>query len=91
MREVNALRGHHSDGSSVQNHSVGSNYPYIVRLQEYTREGVGYADVLDSLGAIRSTFGFSMLVDGDRLRALRLAYDRADQLAAIRRIRRGAL
>lgn len=27
-------QGHHSDGSSIQKHSAGSHYPYIVGKQE---------------------------------------------------------
>ena len=27
-------QGHHSDGSSIQRHSAGSHYPYIVGKQE---------------------------------------------------------
>jgi hypothetical protein len=27
-------QGHHSDGSSIQRHSAGSHYPYVVGKQE---------------------------------------------------------
>lgn len=74
-------QGHHQDGSSIQRHSAGSHYPFVVRIQEHAHMQEGWADVLHPHGFIRRSFRFTVGVKAERLEAYRRAYDAADELA----------
>lgn len=64
-------QGHHSDGSSIQKHSVGSHYPFIVGYQEGQRRPWF---VMDPSGKII-----------DRQVECAVAYENAEHFASKRR------
>lgn len=76
------MAGHHPDGSSVQQHSAGSNYPYVV---------VAYADrveVTEPSGLpVWETRIYNPASRQSRIEAYGRANDAADQLAAAYRMR----
>lgn len=74
--------GHMPDGSSIQRHSAGSHYPFIVRIQEHRAEGWGFADVLGPSGDIQSTYAYPIGNKPRRLDAYRKAYETAERFAA---------
>lgn len=42
-------QGHHSDGSSVQKHSVGDIYPYVIQIREIANSSGGWNRVYELL------------------------------------------
>jgi hypothetical protein len=72
-------QGHHSDGSSIQRHSVGSTYPYIVVIQ------AGRVTVVDSLLNVRFEHLYDDSVKAERLDAYGRAYEAAEKLADAKR------
>lgn len=82
---------HHSDGSSVQKHSAGSHYPFVVVVREYSHLGFAYVKSPD--GSETGMFSFPIVSDrlvgsersatiaGLRLDAYAKAYAHADRMA----------
>lgn len=69
-------QGHHADGSSIQNHSVGSCYPYIVVAY------IDRAEVMAPDGSSAGSFPFTAATREARIDAYHAACVRADELAA---------
>ncbi|PPE71492.1 hypothetical protein IS481_12140 [Caldimonas thermodepolymerans] len=78
-------QGHHPDGSSIQKHSAGSHYPYVVRVVEHTATNLGAADVVDPSGRIVGTFFYPLGNKEKRLEAYGRAFAQAEELAERRR------
>lgn len=77
--------GHHADGSSIQKHSAGSAYPFIMRVREDVPNGMGYAEVIDSLCTVRFSKPYPLSNKLARLAAYGAALDAADHLAIAKR------
>lgn len=72
--------GHHADGSSIQKHSAGSHYPFVVGHVEYDHTGDrGCAFVLNPSGSEAAVCPFEL---GNRQAAIEWAFGKADRLAA---------
>lgn len=79
-------QGHLSDGSSIQKHSAGSQYPYIVRIHEQVDLGLGHAQVIDSMENVLFMASYPLGDKGHRLAAYGMAYDAADAFANAKRL-----
>lgn len=84
-RSVPAYAGHLPDGSSIQKHSAGSGYPYIVQVREAVDLGLGYAEVIDSMQRVLFIRPFLLERRDHRLAAYGAAIEKADALAEARR------
>ena len=78
--------GHHEDGSSIQKHSAGSNYPYIVRIHELVELDAGFADVIDSMDNVLTSYPYTLGDKEQRLAAYEAAFDAADAFATAKRL-----
>lgn len=78
--------GHHADGSSIQKHSAGSSYPYIVQVREQVDAGLGYAQVIDSLQQVLFSQEYPLGDKPARLVAYGAAIDAADAFAEAKRL-----
>lgn len=77
-----ASSGHHPDGSGVQKHSAGSNYPYVVAIFP------GRVEVTEPSGLpVWETRIFDPSSRASRIEAYGRAIEAADQLAAAYRAR----
>lgn len=79
-------QGHLSDGSSIQKHSAGSNFPYIVRIHEAVDTGMGHAEVIDSMQNVLFMTSYPLTSKEHRLAAYQLAYTAADSFANAKRL-----
>lgn len=86
VRSRPAYAGHLSDGSSIQKHSAGSNYPYIVRIHEQVDLGIGHAQVIDSMENMLFMASYPLDNKDARLEAYAMAYDAADAFAEAKRL-----
>lgn len=77
--------GHLSDGSSIQRHSAGSNYPYIMQVREVTDvpKPFGAAQVIDSMGRVVVQAFYELGNKEQRLQAYERALDSADAMAVM--------
>lgn len=79
-----AYQGHMADGSSIQKHSAGTHYPYVVAFREIEHNGSAVAEVLDPAGFVLDTLAYNAGTKADRLAAYEWAYDRAERRAKLR-------
>lgn len=80
---MDQYQGHHSDGSSIQNHSAGSAYPFIMAVRENAEAGTGYAYVMDSLGQDLGGYTYPLGDEQARLTAYEDALILADAWATL--------
>tara|TARA_R110000868_G_scaffold252398_1_gene509045 strand:- start:286 stop:573 length:288 start_codon:yes stop_codon:yes gene_type:complete len=73
---------HHQDGSSVQKHSAGSHYPFIVGVQEHVEGNTGYAYVLAPDGNEVAAYAYDMGNKGKRVLSYERAFAAAEACAA---------
>lgn len=78
--------GHLSDGSGIQKHSAGSQYPYIVQVREDVGINTGHAQVIDSTENVLFSTSYPLHVPSCRVAAYQRALDAADAFASAKRL-----